>query len=33
MTLMIARGMELVVFTDIGPKDRFHKISVKNQYL
>ena len=29
MIPMIARGMELVVFMDIGPKDRFHRIILK----
>jgi hypothetical protein len=29
MILTIARGMELVVFMDIGPKDRFHRIILK----
>ena len=29
MILMIARGMELDVFMDIGPKDRFHRIILK----
>jgi len=29
MILTIARGMELDVFMDIGPKDRFHRIILK----